>query len=914
MQHTDLAALSGAYINSGWSTVYQADTVIPSDHCGWYAFNLDTPFCYNGEDNLLVDFSFNNTDSDADPVPVATYTCSDYASCFSASAKRDDPFTWTSWPRGRKDKFEGGRLVDIRLTFSNEPLPQICSNLSFEDGARGFLTNVPGWRMAGSIYGGAIKSEPVLHGTNVLKMWKGTAGDSQRLYQWFDIVPSNAYVLNGHILSKSTERFSGSNAYGALRIEWYGTGGLLTADESDGIGSSAVADVWHSCVVSGQPPVNCTSGRIVCALFCSPDQEGSLYFDRLSLVAAAGTPASGSPVGTNTPPVSRMVDLCDEFNDTECSNLWERSGWWDGTSFSEGAGCMEVAPGTNDWHTAAYASAEPLCWCDTNDWYVFSAVLSTVRVDAAGSGEDMDCVLALCSAPDNPWWVTNSCSLYGHYDLENDTLRIRFLTKTDQPADNGMDRYGATLQQASRYFGPTNGICMSIALGGGCYEVRVADRDGVPLTLNAVWGAVRGEHLMSNRLYEAYWFVGAQNDNTNRGAVFWDRTEVFRTHAPTVTLCAAAQTSRDGRGMVAVTCCVYDADGEDCTLQMQVTTNCGASWSEPYLVSAASVHGAGCCTGAPGFITAVAATNESGMLVENRMSAVWDTQHAGNEVLFSGCMFSNAGIRVQVYDASVGFGPVTGAWFLIDNAAPSAAHAGVTPADGAAYSWNADVPVAWSGFTDAGTGISGYYLDTRNNAYTTTGQWASAVSAVYSNLPADQCSTVYVWAVDGYGNIGDSAGGTVTVLSESGDCDGDTLINTSEQAIGTSPVNPDSDGDEMPDGWEYSFGLDPVSPDDGVEDADGDGYDNRSEYITGTGPSNAASFLKFHAVSSVDRSVLLEWNSISNRDYSIWQRACITDAWERIAVMPGTGTWQQYTGAVSDVFRAQFRLQVQIPP
>ena len=49
----------------------------------------------------------------------------------------------------------------------------------------------------------------------------------------------------------------------------------------------------------------------------------------------------------------------------------------------------------------------------------------------------------------------------------------------------------------------------------------------------------------------------------------------------------------------------------------------------------------------------------------------------------------------------------------------------------------------------------------------------------------------------------------------------------------------DGDHDEMGDGWEREHGLDP-GVDDAAEDLDGDGFDNRTEYLLGTDPASAA--------------------------------------------------------------------------
>ncbi len=59
MRHTPLAAYTNSPLwESDWTIVYQSTTTVPST--GWVNFDFDTPFEYNGTDNLMIDFSFNN--------------------------------------------------------------------------------------------------------------------------------------------------------------------------------------------------------------------------------------------------------------------------------------------------------------------------------------------------------------------------------------------------------------------------------------------------------------------------------------------------------------------------------------------------------------------------------------------------------------------------------------------------------------------------------------------------------------------------------------------------------------------------------------------------------------------------------------------------------------------------------------
>lgn len=59
MKHTarDYYTSTNQIETSGWTTVYRSDETVGND---WNWFVLDTPFDYNGTDNLMIDFSFRN--------------------------------------------------------------------------------------------------------------------------------------------------------------------------------------------------------------------------------------------------------------------------------------------------------------------------------------------------------------------------------------------------------------------------------------------------------------------------------------------------------------------------------------------------------------------------------------------------------------------------------------------------------------------------------------------------------------------------------------------------------------------------------------------------------------------------------------------------------------------------------------
>jgi hypothetical protein len=64
MQHTTMSSFSGSlFVNSGWTTVLHATNVNVSTWTegGWVEFTLTTPFAYNGTDNLLIDYCYDNS-------------------------------------------------------------------------------------------------------------------------------------------------------------------------------------------------------------------------------------------------------------------------------------------------------------------------------------------------------------------------------------------------------------------------------------------------------------------------------------------------------------------------------------------------------------------------------------------------------------------------------------------------------------------------------------------------------------------------------------------------------------------------------------------------------------------------------------------------------------------------------------
>jgi len=100
----------------------------------------------------------------------------------------------------------------------------------------------------------------------------------------------------------------------------------------------------------------------------------------------------------------------------------------------------------------------------------------------------------------------------------------------------------------------------------------------------------------------------------------------------------------------------------------------------------------------------------------------------------------------------------------------------------------------------------------------------------------------------------------------------------------------DTDGDGMPDAWEMAHGLNP-NANDAAFDADGDHMTNLAEFIAGTEPQDAQSYLKVDEITASTGACLLRFNAVSNRTYSVLYRdTLVSGAWLKLADVPTHAT------------------------
>ena len=95
MKHTSRSDYSSypLFETSGWTTVYQNNESISST--GWRNFHFQNVFEYNGTDNLLIDFSHNNTYYTYDGYCMVSNTYMDRVLMAFSDSDHGDPLNWS---------------------------------------------------------------------------------------------------------------------------------------------------------------------------------------------------------------------------------------------------------------------------------------------------------------------------------------------------------------------------------------------------------------------------------------------------------------------------------------------------------------------------------------------------------------------------------------------------------------------------------------------------------------------------------------------------------------------------------------------------------------------------------------------------------------------------------------------------
>jgi len=131
MQHTNKSQYTDVvadFLTTGWTKVYQADVTI--SQTGWYNFHFSTPFSYNGTQNLLIDFTFDNTSVSGSTGNYlfynvgGSYDIDRVITVVTDQAVHSSPLTWDFWA-GNGYYWGGDWLPSIKFvgTIPLDPMP-----------------------------------------------------------------------------------------------------------------------------------------------------------------------------------------------------------------------------------------------------------------------------------------------------------------------------------------------------------------------------------------------------------------------------------------------------------------------------------------------------------------------------------------------------------------------------------------------------------------------------------------------------------------------------------------------------------------------------------------------------------------------------------------------------------------------
>jgi len=139
MKHTPLGVYpyTPSWESSGWTTVYQSSETITST--GWWKFSFTSPFEYNGVDNLMVDFSFNNSSRSTDG--KCRYTAVTQRTIqYRTNSAYGDPLTW-SGTTPAASKVNGIPNVKIEANLVAAGTPRFSPDAGIFDSAQNVIVS-----------------------------------------------------------------------------------------------------------------------------------------------------------------------------------------------------------------------------------------------------------------------------------------------------------------------------------------------------------------------------------------------------------------------------------------------------------------------------------------------------------------------------------------------------------------------------------------------------------------------------------------------------------------------------------------------------------------------------------------------------------------------------------------------------
>jgi hypothetical protein len=419
--------------------------------------------------------------------------------------------------------------------------------------------------------------------------------------------------------------------------------------------------------------------------------------------------------------------------------------------------------------------------------------------------------------------------------------------------------------------------------------------------------------------------------------------------APWVALLAASQTSTNGEGVVTLNADVAEADRESLSLQIDYSSDSGATWSAPYLVNAQSQYGVCILSPTTSRVDQVA-TRWMDAAVTNRVSLFWPTQPQLPRLPL---LVTNMLMRVRAASPYFSAPEAITPAFMVDNESPTAPTAlASTSHTIGVWSGASTMSMQWTASSD-GAGIGG--ITYRRRATATTNNVFASLERIPGPTaqfrPPDGSNIWFeVQAVDLFGNA--------SAITRAGPYRVDTIPPSASNAfirLHRSAFGPYAVGVNLTAEWggftdtlsgiagyylfPYSgnnfaeplfsvstqgvfavaalqatnqvplFAIDRVGNVSAVvsdsvwvidpaSDSDGDSFNAADEEIAGTDATQASSRFLFGlaGAQTSTNGVMLQvwWNSILGRSYTLLSTPSLTTLdWQPVAGMsglPGTGT------------------------
>ena len=126
------------------------------------------------------------------------------------------------------------------------------------------------------------------------------------------------------------------------------------------------------------------------------------------------------------------------------------------------------------------------------------------------------------------------------------------------------------------------------------------------------------------------------------------------------------------------------------------------------------------------------------------------------------------------------------------------------------------------------------------------------------------------------------------------------------------PPFPDFNFDGLDDNFQRAY-FSPFTRPEAAPDADpdGDGFNNRAEFLAGTNPTNATSFLRIEGVSWTHSGLVWNWRTLPGKHFQVWTRTDLkTDAWQPLGpAVTATNTLAQFAAPASANIIRFYRLE-----